>query len=193
MKKLLTAVALSGALVVSVSTVALGQSYGSADGSKPPTTVSATAKPERPAPKLEDVDVTVPESRTEDRTVTVRFEGFAPLSFADLFIYSDPVYLGRFQADAQGVITAQVIVPDSVVAGNHNIVGSGTAADGKLFSVASPVVLSPASLSFTGSNTGNLLSLAGFLIVVGATGTIAARRRMHPATPSNATARASSK
>ena len=184
MKKLLTTMAFTGAFIVSAAPSAFGQGYGGADGTKVTTTVAAVPT----APKLEEVNSTLPPLPARGRTVEVSIGGFAPNSTVDVFIRSEPVYLGRFQSDANGVVKIAVTIPDDVPAGDHNIVAAGTDPSGNPFSVAAAVAVGPTAtrLALTGSNSGNLVALAGLLIAVGSVGTIAARRRMTIADSSSA-------
>lgn len=176
MKKLLTTMAFTGVLIVSGSPISSAQGYGATDGTTPSTT--AVAPPV--APNLEEVTFTVPPFEVRGRTVEVTFGGFAPNSMVDLFIRSEPVYLGRFQSNASGVVKTSVTIPDSVAAGEHNVIATGTDPSGAPISVAAAVTVGPESsfLALSGANSGNLAALAGLLIVVGSVGTIAARRRM---------------
>lgn len=173
MKKLLITITLSAACMLSTSSIAGAQGYGSSDGA-PSTTTAAGA------PKLEDVNSTVAQVQPEGRTVRLSIGGFGPNSPVEAFILSEPVYLGRFQSDGNGVVNIEATIPESVPAGDHNIVASGNDPSGKPFSVAAAVTLGPAPslLALTGQNSSGLAALAGLLIVVGCVGTVAARRRM---------------
>lgn len=173
MKKLLTTITLSAACVVSTSSIAGAQGYGSSDGAKSTTTAVV-------APKLEDVNSTVAPVALQGRTIRLSIGGFGPNAFVEVFILSEPVYLGRFQSDSNGVVSIEATIPESVPAGDHNVIASGTDPSGKPFSVAAAVALGPApsGLALTGQNASSLAALAGLLIVVGCVGTVAARRRM---------------
>ena len=113
--------------------------------------------------------------------VKVRFRGFRPRSLVQISIQSDPIFLGEFEADDAGDVVVDVIIPAAVPAGDHHFVADGIDVNGQPMQSRIPTrVESPADLAFTGSNTGNVLALAGLLIVVGAAGMAAARRRLNP-------------
>jgi hypothetical protein len=117
------------------------------------------------------------------RTFTIVIPGYAPFSFVVLDIQSDPVNLGRFQADANGVVTAEVTIPEGIPAGDHHLVASGTDAAGKPLVQRQAVVLAetvsaPSSLSLTGSDAQGIAAVGGVLLVMGAAATIATRRRL---------------
>jgi hypothetical protein len=130
-----------------------------------------------PATKLPDVKL---------RTLTLVMS-VQPLSFVDWYIESDPIFLGKFQADAAGKVEATVTLPASLEAGAHTLVAKGTDKDGKPAELRQPVVLAieeagPAadtsSLSFTGSNARGIAAVGGVLLVVGGAATFATRRRL---------------
>jgi hypothetical protein len=62
-------------------------------------------------------------------------------------IFSEPVDLGEFIADANGTVTVTVTVPDGLTPGEHQLVLTGLTPDGNLNSVAFAVtVLDPAAV-----------------------------------------------
>ncbi len=111
------------------------------------------------------------------------FSGFLRNSTVQFAAQSDPVDLGTFQADANGVVTARLSIPGGVPAGNHDIVATGTDPAGNPLVLRQPILLAetvsaPSSLSLTGSDARGIAAVGGVLLVMGAAATIATRRRL---------------
>jgi hypothetical protein len=108
-----------------------------------------------------------------------------PFGFIDVYIQSDPVFLGQFQADANGNVNATVTIPEAIEPGSHTLVAKGTNQLGKRIELRQPIQLradpssaDPAQLSLTGSNARGIAAVGGVLFVVGAAATVATRRRL---------------
>ncbi len=137
----------------------------------------------------DDGDRTYSEGEAIDLTIT----GLLPFSFVDVVLHSDPIFLGRFQADAGGVAHVHVTLPDGVPAGQHHIEATGTGADGRPVSYSFAVrvvgapstggsggttrpVTSGSALPRTGTEV-EVLALAGLVLVGTGAGAVYAGRR----------------
>jgi hypothetical protein len=76
----------------------------------------------------------------EGDTLTVVAEGFSPFADIDLWVYSEPTFLGRRSADGFGRSTFVTTVPD-LVSGDHDIVIDGLSRDGARITVASSLTI----------------------------------------------------
>ena len=101
--------------------------------------------------------------------------GFKADTDVVVVINSDPVTLGTFRSDAEGVVRAKVSLPKTIEFGKHTIEASGTAPDGTPFAVSTEITLA-ATLPDTGSNLGLLVVLGGTAAALGA-GMVVSRRR----------------
>lgn len=118
-------------------------------------------------------------------TQTVDFDGFKGGSVSVLVAKSTPQFLGRFLSDANGHVHAVVTLPANLEIGAHTIVATGIDPLDRPYSAEFAFEVksdAPAGLSFTGSNSYNMLALAGVLITVGIAGTAAARKRIEAQT-----------
>ncbi len=113
-------------------------------------------------------------------SVTVTGSGFAPNSDVDLFILSTPVLLGTFKADASGVVTAVVALPNGLT-GDHTLRLVGVAPSQDALSLEKAIKIGPTgagALPTTGSDTwGTARTALIVLITGGALGTLAMVRR----------------
>jgi LPXTG-motif cell wall-anchored protein len=107
--------------------------------------------------------------------IEIVLRGFKANTDVTIIMYSDPVTLGTFRSDAEGVVRAKVTLPKDVELGKHSIEASGVAPDGTPFSASAEITLA-ATLPDTGSNLGLLIVLGGGAAVLGA-GMIVSRRR----------------
>jgi LPXTG-motif cell wall-anchored protein len=124
--------------------------------------------------------------------VTIEVGGFGPHSTVTIELHSDPVVLGTFTADGEGVVRATVRLPEGV-SGSHDIVVMGTNALGAPVVANIPVTISAVPtdgsgsgdgegdggfLPRTGSNTSTIVTLGGVLIVMGGAATVVTRKRL---------------
>jgi hypothetical protein len=183
----LRAIFAGAVLTLVCSTPALAQ-YG---GSDKPTTKPATNTnrvtfdiPIFDFGSFENQPVLLPEIHSRTVTCVIFVE---PFSWVQWYIESDPIFLGKFQADANGKVVATVTIPETLEAGNHTMVAKGTDKNGKPVEMRRPVVLAaaeaapsntPSSLSLTGSNARGIAAVGGVLLVVGGAATFATRRRL---------------
>lgn len=115
------------------------------------------------------------ETATPGMAVEIVVRGFKAYSDVTLVMYSEPVTLGTFKADAEGVVRANVELPKDAELGKHTIEATGTAPDGSAITVSTEVTIAE-SLPDTGSDIGLLLILGGAAAAAG-TGVVIARRR----------------
>lgn len=154
------------ALVFASTAPALAQ-YGGSD-SRQTVTFDANAK-----------------QKIQSGTITIilwsgRFAARTTITFS---IFSDPVVLGTFETDADGAVNAEVVIPDTLEAGDHTLEAAGTDPAGNPLVLRQAVVLAetvsgPSSLSLTGSDARGIAAVGGVLLVMGAAATIATRRRL---------------
>ncbi len=76
----------------------------------------------------------------EGDTVTVVSEGFASFSPIDVWVYSEPVYLGRKDADGFGRATLVTTLPD-LPPGEHDIVIDGESREGARITLATSLTV----------------------------------------------------
>ena len=76
-------------------------------------------------------------------TITVSFSGFTPNEKVQLVLYSDPVLIGNFPADAAGTLTQSFQLPSDLPAGAHTVQLTGW--ESKKVASASIVVASAAT------------------------------------------------
>jgi titin len=103
-------------------------------------------------------------------------------SDVDLVINSDPVFLGTFRTDSDGVLRASVTIPAGLAAGAHTIVATGVNAANQpvTASIGVTVSASPTSagsaLPTTGADIAAALTVGLALIAAGTTSVIAGRK-----------------
>jgi hypothetical protein len=123
---------------------------------------------------------------TEGNTVTATAEGFQPGSEVTFELRSDPVTLGKTNADANGRATLTTTLPAGVT-GQHNIVAIGINPNGQPVELKSPIVIAPKieslpqapiataapatetpnTLALTGGNVAAITAAAIAMILVG--------------------------
>jgi hypothetical protein len=107
------------------------------------------------------------------RYARIQGSGFEPGSDVDVWLFSDPRYLGRIVVDAAGAFDGQVLIPTDVADGVHTLQANGTTADGAQRSVSIQVEVdragspAPTTLAFTGATGSGLLALAAVLVLAG--------------------------
>lgn len=113
--------------------------------------------------------------------VTITGGGFAPGSDVVITIESEPVVLGETTADATGDFSTTVVLPAALPAGGHTIKATGDDARGGVLVLSQEVTVAGASgeggLPVTGVSGGDLLLVAGLLLLVGGGVLFAIRRR----------------
>lgn len=82
-----------------------------------------------------------------DRRAAVEGTGFQPNSDVELFLFSDPRYVGKVHTDAVGSFKDTVPLPADIPAGRHTLQSNGFDLDGQVRSVSLGVQLNPVSTS----------------------------------------------
>lgn len=116
------------------------------------------------------------------QAVSIVIGGFMPNSDVDLVINSDPVFLGTFRTDSDGVLRASVTIPAGLAAGAHTIVATGVNASNQPVSGSITVTVAAAptsggsSLPTTGADIAAALTVGLALVAAGTASVIAGRR-----------------
>jgi hypothetical protein len=117
---------------------------------------------------------------TPGAKITKVFTGFQPFEEVTLVLHSDPVVLGTFTADADGVVTAEFTLPAGTAVGTHHLVldgNMGTHYSETIVVAAGTTTASSGSLAYTGANVGLPLALGAGLLVAGGGALVVTRRR----------------
>ncbi|MGY2064856.1 hypothetical protein [Blastococcus sp. SYSU DS0619] len=146
-----------------------------------------TPAPVNPAPSaIRGVSANTPGVAAQTTTATTKtavagekvvkvYKGFQAYEWVTLTMHSTPQVLGTFQADADGVLTAEFTLAEGTEAGTHTLVLEGpNTYFQESFEVAAA---SSGSLAYTGASVGLPLALGAGLLVVGGGALVATRRR----------------
>jgi hypothetical protein len=115
----------------------------------------------------------------ESGNVQVAGAGFKPGSQVDLWVMSDPVYLGAVTVNAQGSFSANLPLPTGIPVGDHTLQANGVTIDDVARSLNIGIeVVEPAILPATGSTGALTMSLALVIACLGAFLALASRRRL---------------
>jgi LPXTG-motif cell wall-anchored protein len=104
--------------------------------------------------------------------------GFGPRKSVNLYVASDPVYLGSAIADDDGVVTIEGVIPDDLDAGEHSLAlidpetGFGFRQD-----VSLDTADAPSGLPATGTDSTPMMALGALFVLAGASLAVAAKRR----------------
>ena len=101
--------------------------------------------------------------------------GFQPHEWVTLTMHSTPTVVGKFQADANGVVTAEFTLPAGTPAGTHTFVYEGDA--GTYFQESFTVTAGGKKLAYTGADMTVPLTLGLGLVVAGACALVVSRRK----------------
>jgi LPXTG-motif cell wall-anchored protein len=101
--------------------------------------------------------------------------GFQPHEWVTLTMHSTPTTVGKFQADANGVVTAEFTLPAGTPAGTHTFVYEGDA--GTYFQESFTVAAAGKQLAYTGADMTVPLTVGLGLVVAGAGALVVSRRR----------------
>lgn len=108
--------------------------------------------------------------------IDVTGSGFDPESTVDVWIMSDPVYLGSVTVDADGTFAASLAVPDDLPLGNHTVQANGVTTGGVSRSLNLGIELvTHVVLPTTGSSSP--IPIAALLTALGLFIAVATRRR----------------
>lgn len=107
--------------------------------------------------------------------------GFGPRKSVNLYVASDPVYLGSGVADDDGVVTVEGVIPDDLDAGEHSLAlidpetGFGFRQSISLDAADAPVASS--ALPTTGTNSTPMMAMGALFVLAGGALAIVAKRR----------------
>jgi LPXTG-motif cell wall-anchored protein len=127
-----------------------------------------------PGTKAETTDKTTTSSAPGQKVVRV-IAGFQPHEWVTLTMHSTPTTVGRFQADANGVVTAEFTVPAGTPVGTHTFVYEGD--QGTYFQESFTVTAGGKKLAYTGADMTVPLTLGIGLVAAGAGALVVSRRR----------------
>ena len=148
---------------------AFGGFYVAGDALDPVTFAIQVDDPGELPPPTEQVAGCVPAEVSAGDQVTVCGEGFVPGEQVQVFLHSEPVFLGVAVADPEGNVSATVTIPSGTPAGRHRIELRGVTSGKSLFTVE--LTVTGLVLARTGRSSlppavvGGLLLVAGGLLV----------------------------
>ena len=106
-------------------------------------------------------------------TQTATAEGFTPGETVSAVLHSEPVDVGTFIADEEGVVSAQFIVPANTAPGEHRLVLTGQTssivAEGTFTVAAASPAAVIGALASTGTDA-NRWALSGILLLIAGAG-----------------------
>jgi LPXTG-motif cell wall-anchored protein len=109
--------------------------------------------------------------------VVLKLSGYKPHEWVTVTMRSTPVELGRFQADANGVVNIRFTIPrNGAVGSSHTLTFSGSLGTPDFvlpFTLGAPAK----ALAYTGADVTVPLALGGALVLVGGGALVVARRR----------------
>ena len=143
------------------------------------TTIAVTAAQILQLP----VDDLAPNLNKVGRGQRVRLtgRGFGPRKTVNLYVASDPVYLGSGVADDDGVVIIEGVIPDDLDAGEHSLAlidpetGFGFRQSISLDAADAPVASS--ALPTTGTNSTPMMAMGALFVLAGGALAIVAKRR----------------
>ena len=143
------------------------------------TTIAVTAAQILELP----VDELAPNVKKVGRGQRVRLtgRGFGPRKTVNLYVASDPVYLGSGVADDDGVVIIEGVIPDDLDAGEHSLAlidpetGFGFRQSISLDAADAPVASS--ALPTTGTNSTPMMAMGALFVLAGGALAIVAKRR----------------
>jgi hypothetical protein len=152
----------------------------------PDTTTTIVAASAPAAPSSSPTLNLSASAATEGNTVTATADGFKEGSEVTFELHSDPITLGKTNADANGRATLTATLPTGVF-GQHNIVATGISSAGQPVALKAPIVIAPKieslpqapiataapaaetpnTLALTGGNVAAITAAAIAMILVG--------------------------
>ena len=110
--------------------------------------------------------------------VRLSSRGFSPRKSVNLYVASDPAYLGSGVADDDGVVTVEGVIPDDLDAGEHSLVlidlETGV---GFRQTVSLDASDTSSALPATGTNSTPMMALGAVFVLAGAGLAVVAKRR----------------
>jgi len=87
-------------------------------------------------------------STADDIRFTVK--GLKPNSLVEVYLFSNPTYVGQVMTDANGNVNGTLPAPDNLPVGSHTLQLGGYLKDGSVTHVSVKVAIVPAAMSLTG-------------------------------------------
>ena len=104
--------------------------------------------------------------------------GFRPRKSVNLYVASDPVYLGSGVADDDGVVTIEGVIPDDLDAGEHSLaLIDPETGDGFRQDVSLETADASSALPATGSDSTPTMALGALFVLAGGGLAVVAKRR----------------
>ena len=104
--------------------------------------------------------------------------GFGPRKSVNLYVASDPVYLGSGVADDDGVVTIEGVIPDDLDAGEHSLaLIDPETGFGFRQSISLDAPDASSALPTTGTDSTPMMALAALFVLGGGALAIVAKRR----------------
>ncbi|MCZ2829425.1 hypothetical protein O2W14_11325 [Modestobacter sp. VKM Ac-2986] len=133
------------------------------------------AKPNTPGVSSTTTDKTTGAAAAPGQKVVKVLKGFKAGEKVTVVLHSDPVVLGAFTADANGVVTVEFTVPAGTPLGNHTIAYTGD--QGTYFEEALQLTADGKALAYTGASIAMPLIGGSVLLAAGAGAMVVGRRR----------------
>jgi LPXTG-motif cell wall-anchored protein len=110
--------------------------------------------------------------------VRLSSRGFRPRKSVNLYVASDPVYLGSGVADDDGVVTIEGVIPDDLDAGEHSLaLIDPETGDGFRQDVSLETADASSDLPATGTDSTPMMALGALFVLAGAGLAVVAKRR----------------
>jgi LPXTG-motif cell wall-anchored protein len=142
--------------------------------------------PNPPGPECPKADLSIaaaatPADVSPGGSTTVTIGGFAPNSEVQATLCGNGIasVLGTFLVDAAGNVTATVTIPSNTPCGVYNLATTGNRANGVsqvAYATVNVTCVISGPLPVTGSDTGQLVGLAGVLLALGGAAAFGSRR-----------------
>jgi LPXTG-motif cell wall-anchored protein len=112
------------------------------------------------------------------KRVRLTGRGFGPRKSVNLYVASDPIFLGSGVADENGVVTIEGVIPDDLDAGEHSLaLIDPETGDGFRQSVSLETADVSSDLPTTGSDSTPMMALGALFVLAGAGLAVVAKRR----------------
>ena len=129
-----------------------------------------------PNPSLVDRQVL---TVTPSGVVDVRGEGLFPGSEVDVWVFSDPIYLGFVVVGDDGTFAGSFALPVEIPVGKHTVQANGISSSGSLRSVNAGILVEEMALPVTGQSTSAAVDLGVVAMAAGLLFIMIIRRRRH--------------
>ena len=146
-----------------------------APSSTPAPAFKPGATPNTPGVASTTTDKTTGTAAAPGQKVVKVLKGFQPWENVTLVLHSDPVVLGTFQADANGVVTVEFTLPAGTPLAQHTLAYDGD--KGTHFEEVLQVTADGKALAYTGTSIAMPLLGGSVLLAAGAGAMVIGRRR----------------